>query len=53
MVYLAGDNNLDANGAAIYFPTRDVSPLYARLDFVKKTGSGRFLRAYVKATRAR
>jgi len=42
-----------SNGVAIYFPTRSVSPLYARLDFTKKTGWGTFLKAYINATRSR
>jgi hypothetical protein len=42
-----------SNGVAIYFPTRIVSPLYSRLDFVKKTGWGTFLKAYINATRSR
>ena len=33
-----------SKGAAIYFPTMDISPLYAGLDFVKRTGWGRFLK---------
>lgn len=41
-----------SNGIAIYFPTRTVSSLYARLDFPKKTGWGRFLNAYINATRS-
>ncbi len=36
-----------SNGVAIYFPTRIISPLYSRLDFVKKTGWGTFLKAYI------
>jgi hypothetical protein len=40
-----------SNGVAIYFPTRVLSPLYARLDFTKKTGWGGFLKAYIAATR--
>jgi hypothetical protein len=42
-----------SHGVAIYFPTRDLSPLYARLDFVKKTGWGRFLEAYLASSRSR
>jgi hypothetical protein len=41
----------NSNGLAIYFPTRVVSPLYARLDFTKKTEWGKFLKAYLEATR--
>ncbi len=42
-----------ANGVAIYFPTRTASPLYAKLDFSKKTGWGSFLKKYVAVTRSR
>lgn len=42
-----------SHGVAIYFPTRMVSPLYGKLDFVKKTGWGSFLAKYVETTRAR
>jgi hypothetical protein len=41
----------NSNGVAIYFPTRFISPLYARLDFPKKTGWGRFLKEYIRVTR--
>jgi hypothetical protein len=43
----------DSRGVAIYFPTRAVSPLYARLDWAKATGWGRFLAAYLAAVRGR
>jgi len=43
----------DSRGVAIYFPTRAVSPLYARLDWAKATGWGRFLAAYLAAVRSR
>jgi hypothetical protein len=39
-----------SNGLAIYFPTRAVSPLYARLDFTSRTGWGKFLDKYLQAT---
>ncbi len=42
-----------SNGAAIYFPTVTVSPLYAGLDFAKETGWGVFLKAYLSALRSR
>ncbi len=42
-----------SHGVAIYFPTRTLSPLYAGLDFTKKTGWGAFLKQYLVATRAR
>jgi len=43
----------NSKGAAIYFPTVSVSPLYAGLDFVKETGWENFLKAYLTAIRAR
>ena len=43
----------NSRGAAIYFPTSTVSPLYAGLDFSKKTGWGSFLKAYLAAVRSR
>ena len=48
-----GPNVDNSNGAAIYFPTDMVSPLYAGLDFCKKTGWDGFLEAYLTAVRAR
>jgi hypothetical protein len=42
-----------SQGIAVYFPTRTLSPLYARLDFAKKTGWGAFLKNYLTATRSR
>lgn len=42
----------NSNGAAIYFPTEEVSPLYGKLDWAKETGWGTFLNAYKIATRA-
>lgn len=46
-----GVNN--SHGLAIYFPTIFVSPLYAKLDFAKKTGWGVFLSKYVTSIRIR
>ena len=43
----------NSHGVAIYFPTRTVSPLYARLDWAKATGWGRFLAAYLAAVGGR
>jgi hypothetical protein len=43
----------NSNGLAIYFPTVNVSPLYARLDFTKKTGWGAFIEKYLTASRKR
>jgi hypothetical protein len=43
----------NSRGVAVYFPTRTVSPLYARLDWAKNTGWGRFLAAYLMAVRGR
>ena len=42
-----------SHGVALYFPTRRLSPLYANLDFTKKTGWGTFLKQYLVVTRAR
>jgi hypothetical protein len=38
---------------AIYFPTGAVSPLYANLDFAKKSGWSRFIAGYVAAVQRR
>ncbi|MEY2529882.1 MAG: hypothetical protein QOJ05_1972 [Verrucomicrobiota bacterium] len=43
----------NSKGASIYFPTVSISPLYAGLDFVKATGWGVFLKAYLAALRSR
>jgi hypothetical protein len=43
----------DSHGVAIYFPTGAVSPLYAGLDFSRKTGWDAFLKAYLTAVRSR
>ncbi len=43
----------NSHGVAIYFPTKSVSPLYAGLDFSKKTGWDAFLKAYLTAVRNR
>jgi len=43
----------NSNGLAIYFPTVKVSPLYAKLDFTKKTGWGAFIEKYLTASRKR
>jgi hypothetical protein len=43
----------NSNGLAIYFPTVKVSPLYAKLDFTKKTGWGAFLEKYLTESRKR
>jgi hypothetical protein len=54
LVFAEGSNGKpmkNSNGLAIYFPTRVLSPLYARLDFPKKTGWGAFLKNYLAATR--
>ena len=48
-----GGNVKDSHGVAIYFPTEAVSPLYAGLDFSKKTGWDAFLKAYLAAIRSR
>ena len=43
----------DSHGLAIYFPTMNVSPLYAKLDLTKKTGWGTFLAKYLTAAKSR
>ncbi|MDH4272805.1 MAG: clostripain-related cysteine peptidase [Candidatus Aminicenantes bacterium] len=43
----------NSHGVAVYFPTQRVSPLYAGLDFSKKTGWDAFLKAYLAAIRSR
>ncbi len=48
-----GANVNNSNGVAMYFPLRSVSPLYAGLDFSKKTGWDAFLKAYLNAIRSR
>lgn len=48
-----GSNVKESHGVAIYFPTETVSPLYAGLDFSKKTGWDAFLKAYLTAIRSR
>ena len=48
-----GASMKNSNGLAIYFPTQAVSPLYAGLDFSKKTGWDAFLKAYINASRSR
>jgi hypothetical protein len=37
----------NSHGVSIYFPTKKISPLYAKLDFVKHTGWGAFLKSYL------
>ena len=48
-----GADMKNSNGVAIYFPLQSVSPLYAELDFSKKTGWDSFLNAYLNAIRRR
>ena len=48
-----GTGLANSNGVAIYFPLRAVSPLYAGLDFSKKTGWDAFLKSYVNVIRSR
>jgi hypothetical protein len=48
-----GDDVKNSHGVAIYFPTQVISPLYAGLDFSKKTGWDEFLKAYILAIRSR
>jgi hypothetical protein len=48
-----GSSMAGSNGVSIYFPTRKISPLYAKLDFVQQTTWDEFLRAYLNATTRR
>jgi hypothetical protein len=48
-----GSSMKNSHGVAIYFPTGEVSPLYAGLDFSRKTGWDAFLKAYLTAIRSR
>jgi hypothetical protein len=48
-----GSDMKNSHGVAIYFPDLRVSPLYAGLDFSRKTGWDAFLKAYVAAVRGR
>jgi hypothetical protein len=41
-----------SNGLSIYFPTKRLSPLYAKLDFAKKTSWNRFLALLLEGARA-
>lgn len=41
-----GANVRNSNGASIYFPTKGISPLYAKLDFTKSARWDEFLTAY-------
>ncbi|MBE0558034.1 MAG: peptidase C11, partial [Proteobacteria bacterium] len=43
----------NSRGLAIYFPTMNISPLYAKLDFTKKSGWGMFLGKYLAAAKSR
>ena len=46
-----GKNVEHSKGLSIYFPQKSLSPLYATLDFTKKTSWGKFLREYISHTR--
>jgi hypothetical protein len=48
-----GADMKNSNGVAIYFPLQSISPLYAGLDFSKKTGWDTFLKAYLSVIRSR
>lgn len=41
----------NSNGASIYFPTKAISPLYAKLDFAKSARWDEFLNAYLQQLR--
>jgi hypothetical protein len=47
----SGVNN--SHGVSIYFPAKKISPLYGKLDFVKNTNWGSFLKAYIGKIRKR
>ncbi|MBA4373970.1 MAG: peptidase C11 [Thermodesulfovibrio sp.] len=50
MIVKSGYRGTEVNrshGVSIYFPVKKISPLYARLDFVKQTKWGAFLRTYL------
>ena len=46
-----GGNVKHSNGLSIYFPQKNLSSLYATLDFTKKTSWGKFLEKYISYTR--
>ena len=48
-----GDTVNNSHGISIYFPIKKISPLYAKLDFVKKTKWGEFLKEYLKGVKRR
>jgi len=48
-----GSDLKNSHGVAIYFPNELVSPLYAKLDFCKKTKWGDFLQEYLGSVRGR
>jgi hypothetical protein len=43
----------NSHGVAIYFPLQEISPLYAGLDFSKKTGWDKFLKTFLGQIRGR
>lgn len=48
-----GNSLKNSNGVTIYFPTKDLLPLYPGLAFTKKTGWDGFLKAYLRTIRSR
>ncbi|MGB7539435.1 MAG: clostripain-related cysteine peptidase [Anaerolineales bacterium] len=48
-----GSDLKNSHGVAIYFPNESVSPLYAKLDFCRKTKWGDFLKEYLASVRGR
>jgi hypothetical protein len=48
-----GSDLRNSHGVAIYFPNEFVSPLYAKLDFARKTKWGKFLEEYLASVRSR
>ncbi len=43
----------NSNGLSIYFPKKSITPLYAKLDFVKNNAWSGFLKAYLESTTRR
>jgi len=41
-----GSGMAHSKGVSIYFPVKKISPLYAKLDFAKKTAWDNFLKEY-------
>ncbi len=48
-----GSRVAHSNGVSIYFPTRTISPLYAKLDFTRKTRWDNLIKDYINVTSRR